>query len=98
MIARVLTLLFLLGGFCLFAGAIAHNQISPGFNSAMTVPFANLAGLILALIAAALASFSYRRDKSSRKAKGLMWFVIACALLLAVLLPISDLGYLSRVR
>ncbi len=98
MILRILTHLFLLGALCLLAGAIAHNQLSPSFTTAMTVPFANLASLILALVASALATYGHRRDQSSRAAKRRMWIVIACALVLALLLPMSDLGYLSRVR
>lgn len=98
MIAALMTHLCLLAALGLMAAAIAHNQFAPSFSTAMTVPIANLVSLILALLASAFAVYSHRRDPASRGTKQRMWFVIACALILAVLLPLADLGYLSRFR
>ncbi|WP_282605431.1 hypothetical protein [Pelagibius sp. Alg239-R121] len=98
MIPVILTNLLVAGSIVLMAGAVAHNQINPSYTTALSVPFANIASLMLALLAMAISVTAHKRNKAATSLKRTMLFAIACTLVLAALLPLADLGHLSRVR
>lgn len=91
-------LLLSLGAVALLAGAIVHNQLDPTISTALTVPLANLAGSIIALVGMAISFVIYRKHPKSALTTGTMVIGITCAACLLVLIPLSDLGCLSRVR
>lgn len=98
MIGTVASLVLLIGSIGLMAGAIAHNQIAPSYDTALTVAVANVVSLIIALLALAIAFPAYRKDRRARLAKGAMFLGLVWAAGLAVLVPLSDSGLLSRVQ
>ena len=97
MVAMVMAFGLLAGSFCLMIGAIAHNQLEPTYATALTIPVANGVSLLLALVALAIAFAARRRQKDSIGAKRAMLLAIFCAVGLALLFPLSNMGYLSRV-
>ena len=97
MIGIVIAALLSLGSIVLMLGAIAHNQLDPTYATALTIPLANVLALTAALLGFVLALILYRKDRDSRLAKRTMIIAVVCALILAVLLPLSNMGYLSRV-
>ena len=98
MIPVILTKFLLTGSIALMLGAVAHNQINPSYMTALSVPFANIASLMLALLAMAISVTAHKRNKAAVALKRTMLTAIACAVVLALLLPLADLGHLSRVR
>lgn len=98
MLPAILAQVMLAGSTLLMLGSIAQNQINPSYATALAVPIANAAGLILALLATAVAVAAHRRDRKCRGAKCTVVFAILSAITLTLLLPLADLGFLSRVR
>lgn len=95
----ILAALFLsLGAVALLAGAIVHNQLDPTIGTALTVPLANLAGSVSALVGMAISLVIYRKHPKSVLTTGTMVVGIVCAASLLILIPLSDQGYLSSVR
>ena len=97
MIASVLALGLLLLSIGVMIAAVVHNQLEPDYASALTLPVANGLGLLLALLALACAYAAYRKNRSAADVKRTMLLAIGCTLLLALLFPLSNLGYLGRV-
>lgn len=98
MLPAILAQVMLAGSTLLMLGAVAQNQINPSYSTALAVPIANAAGLVLALLATAIAVAAHRRDRRSRDAKLTVILAILSAIVLTLLLPLADLGFLSRVR
>ena len=98
MLPAILAQLMLAGSTFIMLGAIAQNQINPNYATALAVPIANAAGLILALLATATAVAAYRRNRGRKSAKRTLVMAIVSAVILTLLLPLADLGFLSRVR
>lgn len=98
MVGIVSALVLLLSAISLPAAAVIHNQIEPNIGTALTVPFANLAGLFIALMGMAIAIVVYRKNPERTLAKWTMVAGIVSAALLMLLLPLSNLGYLSSVH
>lgn len=98
MLPAILAQVMLAGSTLLMLGAVAQNQINPSYATALAVPIANAAGLILALLATAISVAAYRRNRKSRDARCTVVFAILSAVVLTLLLPLADLGFLSRVR
>lgn len=98
MIGIVTAFVLLLGAAGLMIGAVIHNQLEPTIATAMTVPFANLAAIIVALAGLATAAIVHRWMGATRLTKVAIVIGVACVVILIVLFPLSDLGYLSRAR
>jgi hypothetical protein len=95
----ILTAFFLLlGAASLMIGAVIHNQLEPTMATAMTVPFANLAAVIVALAGLATAFITHRWMGGTRSTRAAMIIGVACVASLMLLFPFAELGYLSRVR
>ena len=94
----VMALIPLLGSIGLMAGAIAHNQIDPSYATALTIPIANVVSLLLALLSVAISISLRRRRRDVRALKATMVLGIVCAAALALLFPLSNMGYLSTIR
>lgn len=95
MIGAILALVLLAGSVSLFSAAIVHNQLSPGYATALTVPLANMVSLALAVAGTAVAGLAYRTQRSSDLAKRTFVLSVVCAVLLALLLPLAERGLLS---
>ena len=98
MLPAILAQAMLAGSTLIMLGAVAQNQINPNYATALTVPIANAAGLILALLATAFAVAAHRRNRGRKSAKRTAAMAILSAVVLTLLLPLADLGLLSRVR
>ncbi len=97
MIGIVIAMLLSLGSAVLMLGAIIHNQLDPTYATALTIPLANVLALTAAVLGLVLAVIAYRKDRESSPAKRAMIFALVCAVVLVILLPLSNMGYLSRV-
>lgn len=98
MIGIVTAFVLLLGAASLMIGAVIHNQLEPTMATAMTVPFANVAAVIVALAGLATAAIAHRWMGGKRLARATIIIAIACVAILMLLFPLAELGYLSRVR
>ncbi len=98
MVSAILTWIMLAGSTFIVLGAVAQNQINPSYATALAVPVANAAGLVLALLATAISVAAYRRNRGRRDAKRTAVFAIVGAVVLTLLLPLAELGFLSRLR
>lgn len=98
MIGIATAFILLLGAAGLMIGAVIHNQLEPTLATAMTVPFANLAAVVVALAGLATAAIAHRWMGGTRLTRATLFAGIACVAILIALFPLSDLGYLSRVR
>lgn len=97
MIGIVIAMLLSLGSILLMLGAVVHNRIDPTYATALTLPLANVLALTAAVLGLVIAVVVYRRDRESVLAKRSMIFALVCAVALAILLPLSNMGYLSLV-
>jgi hypothetical protein len=82
---------------CLTLWAVIANRMDPTLSTAMTVPIANLGSVVIALIATLTAALGYRRTNGSKATRNAMVACFAVSVILLLLLPVSNLGYLSRV-
>lgn len=98
MIGIVTALVLLVSAVSLTTGAIIHNQIEPSYATALTIPFANMASLIVAFAGMVIAIVARRENRETNLAKGTMVFGIVCFVVLLALFPLADLGMLSKVR
>ena len=98
MVLVATSLLFLTGAVCLTAGAILHNQIEPNTATALTVPLANLASVLAASVGTAVAGVAYGKNRDMQLARRTLVFGLGCAAILLIMLPLSELGYLSTSR
>lgn len=97
MLGIVTAMLLSLGSIALMLGAVVHNRIDPTYATALTIPLANTLALTAAVLALIIAVIVYRKDRESVLAKRSMIFALVCAVALAILLPLSNMGYLSQV-
>jgi hypothetical protein len=98
MIAVVMAIVLLTGSLCLMIGAIVENQIHPRYGSALTIPIVNFISMIPALLGLGVSVVAYQKNKGMKLAKRTMVLGIVCVVILVLLLPLSDMGYLSKVR
>lgn len=98
MIGVVTAFVLLAGALCLMIGAIVHNQIDPTYSTALTISIANVVSLIVAVVGMLISMVVYRKNKKANWAKRTMLFGIVCVVMLALLFPLSGMGYLSKVR
>jgi len=98
MIGIITAFVLLLGAACLMIGAVIHNQLEPTMATAMTVPFANVAAVIVALAGLATTAIAHRWMGGTRLTRATIIVGIACVAILMLLFPFAELGYLSRVR
>ena len=94
----IVVLVLQLSALCLMAAAVAHNQIVPTMATALTVPIANLAGAVVAGIGLAVAVVFYRKNAESKRARRTLVFAIIVVASLLALLPLSELGMLSKLH
>lgn len=97
MLGIVIAMLLSLGSVALMLGAVIHNRVDPTYATALTLPLANALALTAAVLGLVIAVVVYRKDRESVLAKRSLIFALVCAVILAVLLPLSNMGYLSRV-
>lgn len=98
MVSAILTWIMLAGSTFIVLGAVAQNQINPSYATALAVPVANAAGLVLALLATAISVAAHRRNRGRPDAKRTAVFAIVGVVVLTLLLPLAELGFLSRLR
>lgn len=97
MIALLIPLVLAAGSAGLFAGVIVHNQINPSYLTAMTIPITNIAILIIALLSLAMAVSAHQMTENPALTRPTMLFASAYFAIVAALIPLSTMGYLSRV-
>lgn len=78
--------------------AVIANRLDPTLATAMTVPIANLGSVVVALVATLTAALCYRRTNGDKTARIAVAVCIAISVVLLLALPLSNLGYLSRVN
>ena len=98
MFVVITALIFLIGSMGLMVGSIIMNQIYPSMSSALAVTVYNGLGFILAVMGLGIAVVGYQKNKDMKFAKRTMIFGLGCAFILLLLFPLSELGYLSKVR
>jgi len=98
MIFQIIAIVLLAGSVGLMLAAFISNQIDPSYSSALTIPIANLASLALTLLALPFAVTAYRKNKQAISAKRTMMVALALVAALALLFPLTNLGYLSKVQ
>ncbi len=98
MIGVIVALVFLVGSLCLMSGVIIANQINPSYGSALGVPIYNALSIVLALLGLVTSVFVYRKNKDMKLAKRTMVLGVICVVVLVLLFPLSNMGYLSRVH
>lgn len=98
MSATIIAAVFSFSAIFLYAGAIVYNQLNPSYATALTIPAVNVISVGLAFIAVIIATLGYGKRAHTTWAKPVVVLAIGCAIVFASLLPIADLGYLSRVR
>ncbi|NIA68989.1 hypothetical protein HBA54_10325 [Pelagibius litoralis] len=91
-------IVLLAGSVGLMAAAVLHNQLDPNYATAMTIPLANIISLITALLSAVVSALASRGGRARAAAKRTMMTGFACAVVLALLLPLSNGGHLSSVQ
>jgi amino acid permease len=77
--------------------AVIANRLDPTLSTAMTVPIANLGSVVVALVATLIAALCHHRTNGSKTTRNAVAVCIAVWVILLLLLPVSNLGYLSRV-
>ncbi len=98
MIGVIIALVFCIGSIGLVTGIIISNQLNPNYNSALAVPIFNALGIILALIGLTIALVTYQKHKNIPLAKRVMIVGVLCVVILVLLFPLSNMGYLSSVH
>lgn len=98
MVFLIIAIGLLTGSIGLLLAAVAGNQIDPSYSSALAIPIANLASLVIALLATPFAVIAYGKNDQAPAAKPTMVAAATLLIGLALLFPLSDLGYLSRVQ
>lgn len=98
MITLIIAIVLLTASLSLLLAAFISNQIDPTYSSALAIPIANLVSLALALVALPFSVIAHRRNKNTNAAKRIMLVAIGLTVVLAVLFPLANLGYLSRVQ
>ena len=83
---------------CLMAAAILHNRLEPSYATAFNLPIANGVGLVLAIASFAIAMAAARRDAEASLPRRAMVSALIWAVVLLLLLPLSNAGHLSVVR
>ncbi|TQV75808.1 hypothetical protein [Denitrobaculum tricleocarpae] len=97
MIALLIPLFMAAGSAALFAGVIVHNQMSPSYQTALTVPITNIAILIVALTSLAMSVSAHQMAENPALTKPTLMFSIAYFACVAALVPLSTMGYLSKL-
>lgn len=97
MIALLVPLVLAAGSAGLFAGVIVHNQINPNYLTALTVPITNVAILIIALLSLAMAVAAHQMSENPALSRSTLLFSIGYFASIAALMPLSSMGYLSRL-
>ncbi len=98
MIVLGIAIVLLTGASGLMIAALISNQVDPTYASALAIPIANLASLVLVLLALPFAGMAYSKHRDVVLARRTMVLTVALIAALAVLFPLSEFGYLSRVR
>ena len=98
MFVVITALVFLIGSIGIMLGSILMNQIYPSHSSALAVAVYNGLGFILAVLGLGISVVGYQMNKEMKLAKRTMIFGLGCAFILLMLFPLSELGYLSKVR
>ena len=96
MIGALLATTILIGSVGLMATAIVSNQLDPSLDTALGIPIANVISLALALLASLIAFVTQRLSRSEVLARRAVLAALIVAVALAILLPISEMGYLGR--
>ena len=98
MFVVITAMIFLIVSIGIMLGSIIMNQIYPSQSSALAVAVYNSLGFILAVLGLGISVVGYQKNKEMKLAKRTMMFGLGCAFVLLLLFPLSELGYLSKVR
>lgn len=97
MIASLIPLVLAAGSAALFAGVIIHNQINPNYLTALTVPITNIAILIIALMGLVMSVSAHQMTENPAQSRTTILFSIAYFACVSALVPLSSMGYLSKL-
>ena len=98
MFVVITALIVLIASIGIMLGSIIMNQIYPSHSSALAVAVYNGLGFILAVLGLGISVVGYQKNKDMKLAKRTMMLGLGCAFILLLLFPLSELGYLSKVR
>ncbi len=83
---------------CLFLGAIISNQIHPNYSTALGIALANIVSFIVALLSLVVSLVAYGKNNDVKFGKQTMQGAFVLVVILFVLFPLAEMGYLSRVH